>query len=140
MDFLACSTGLCGHAPDATRAVDVSAVGDVQDEAPVARPERAELVIVTAVVVARQIAQVFVRQLHGIFELPLPEVRHEQMKAPVILARGEDDARTIRREARLDIDGTIAGERMHRAAAKIERLEFDCFTGVGTVDDPAAIR
>src|SRR5208282_3350332 len=79
-------------APEPPCAVDVIAVGYVNDAPAVPRPHRIDLVIVGAVVVARQIALVLAGQALDVCQRTVGEVGRENVETPVVQGGDEGDA------------------------------------------------
>src|ERR1700722_9524662 len=92
------------NAPEPAGSIDVIAIGDIDDLSAVARPHRIDLMIISTVVVARQLALVLAGQALDALELAPFDVGRENMKALVVQRRHENDAPAVGRESRLDID------------------------------------
>ena len=83
MDLTHFGAGLGLHAPQAAGAVDVAAVGDEQNFLAVARPDRADLVVIGGVVVARQLGFVLGRELLHVAECAAGKICGENVEVAV---------------------------------------------------------
>ena len=125
--------------PEAAGAVDAAAVGDVDDRLAVARPGRVDLVVVRAVVVARQVALVLAGDAHHLAEAGGGQGAREDVEALVEAGGDEHQLPAVRGEARLDIDGAAAGQLRALAAGKLQPPQLDGVVLVGGVDDRAPV-
>ena len=127
------------HPPESARAIQMVAIGNEQDIAAVARPDRIDLVVERAVVIARQIAAMLAREPREVAERAAVEIRGEHVKMPVVERRDEHDPPAVGREARFDVHRAVAGERPGGAALQVKAPQLHRVRPIGAVDHPASV-
>src|SRR5207247_5437413 len=102
--------------PEPSRAPDMTAIGDEDDLPAVRRPAGRQVVIERTVVVAGQIALViFGQTLRLSGRAGRVELDGVDVEAPLVDGRDEHQTPAIGREARLDVDRPVAGDRTRRS-------------------------
>ncbi len=101
------------HAPKPTTAVEVSAIRNVENLAPIARPVWADFSIKLAVVVAGKRALVLARYSLNIGEFAICKIAGENVKALIVGSRDKDNLLPVGRKPRLNVDGP-AGRKLLR--------------------------
>ena len=128
-----------GHAPEPACPMDVPAIRDQDQLAPVAGPGGREVVIQHAVVVAGQLAVVVVGESSDVTRCATVHRHCEDVPAPVVRGGDEGDPGAVGRPARLHIDAPVAGERPHRARRQLEQVQLDRVPGVPCEDDESPV-
>src|SRR6202008_1351626 len=133
-----CRAGDRGHEPQAARAMNVPAVRHEQQRLAVARPGWIDLVVVGAVVVARQWAAVLAREALRLHELRGAHVGDKDVEVPLISARHVRDSPPVRRPAWLDVDRPAVRQLRAPTGLEVEQPELDRPTRArGIYDEPS---
>jgi hypothetical protein len=126
--------------PEPPGAPDPAVVADVEELLAVRRPGGREVVVVLAVVVARQPAVlVLADPLRGTGRAAVSERHDEEVKAALVRGRDEGETRAVGREPRLEVHLAAFRERKGLAGLEIEAAQLHRVAVVGREDDEAAV-
>src|SRR5205823_1226899 len=129
-----------GHAPEPAAAVDMPAIRNEDQLFPVGRPGGREIVVPSAVVIARQLAVVVLGEPGRVARRAAGDRQREDVPASVVRGGDEGDATAVGRPARLDVHRPVGGHGPHRAGRQIEQLQLDRVVRISGEHDEASVR
>ena len=115
-------------------------IGDIPDALPVRCPGRIDEMIVRRIVITVDLALARRDQVTHVPEARGCQVGDLQVEVTAALGRDEDELPAVRRDARLEIDATVRGQRLGLPGREIETAELDRAPVVAAEDDTLAVR